>query len=119
MSETRGLDDLLQKLELLKEYEQLSQKMKNEPMDQWEAIVDQKNELISKINQVNNHIVHSPRQDEKAVIIKKDIQAKLQQIQQLDAELMQMANQVKQDLVVSMKKNNQNPKIQKYVENTK
>lgn len=119
MNENRGLEDLIQKLELLKAYEQLSQRMKNEPMDQWETMVDQKNDLITKINQVNIHIVHSPRQDEVALNIKKDIQAKLQQIQQLDAELIQMASQAKQDLIVSMKKNNQNPKIQKYVENNK
>lgn len=119
MSEKRGLEDLTQKLELLQQYEQLSMLMKNEPIDLWEPIVDQKNDLITKINQVNMHIAHSPQLGDDAMNIKKDIQVKLMQIQQLDAELIQMASQAKQDLVASMKKNNQNPKIQKYIANTK
>lgn len=119
MNEKRGLEDLTHKFEILEQYEQLSLLMKNEPIDQWEAIVDQKNDLIAKINQVNIHIAHSPQLSDEAMKIKKDIQVKLMQIQQLDAELTQMASQAKQDLVASMKKNNQNPKIQKYIANTK
>jgi hypothetical protein len=119
MSEKRGLEDLVHKLELLQQYEQLSLQMKNEPVDLWEAIVDKKNDLIAKINQVNVHIAHSPQLSDDAVSVKKDIQVILIQIQQLDAELIQMASQARQDLVASMKKNNQNPKIQKYIANTK
>ncbi len=119
MSEKRGIEDLTHKYELLEQYEQLSMLMKNEPIEQWEAIVDQKNDLITKINQVNVHIAHLPPHGDDAINIKKDIQIKLMQIQQLDAELTQMASQAKQDLVASMKKNNQNPKIQKYIANTK
>ena len=76
MSEKRGLEDLTHKFELLQQYEQLSMLMKNAPIEQWESIVDQKNDLIARINQVNIHIAHSPQLGDDAMNIKKDIQIK-------------------------------------------
>ena len=104
-----------QKLELMKQYHQLTEKLFHESDASWESILDSREQLIGKITELDQGVTFEESSLDEVVIIEEAIRCVVLATQKLEEQFYQRLDKEQQELLLSMRKNNNSPKIQAYV----